>query len=344
MKLPTHNPAKLFGVVCPPEKASIVIIPVPWEVTVSSRSGTALGPESILKASYSLECMTTHETPSIQELGVSMLPIPHDWRALSDTLRHHTVGYIHAMESGFEKSSLKKSIVKKIDHYADQLKEDVKEKALFYLKEGKLVGILGGDHSVPLGLIEVLASFHNNFGVLQIDAHPGLRKAYRGFQHSHASIMHNVLQLSYITRLVQVGLRNCAAEELQVMVAEEGRIFPFFNNDLKRKRFQGVTWDKICTTIVDTLPEKIYISFDIDGLDAKLCPSTGTPVPGGLEFDEVCYLFDRIVAAGKKIVGFDLCEVAPGENIDWDAQVGSRVLYKLVMAMGASRDKASSGA
>ncbi len=339
MKLLTHSSTKLFGVACPIEKASVIIIPVPWEVTVSSRSGTALGPESILRASYELGTMTRHGASGIQELGVAMLPIPHDWKTLSDTLRHHTVGYIHAMELGFEKSSLKKSIVKKIDHYAYQLKEDIKAKALAYLKEDKLVGILGGDHSVPLGLIEALAEFHNNFCVLQIDAHPGLRKAYRGFQYSHASIMHNVLQLPHITRLVQVGLRSYTTQDLQVIAAEEGRIFPFFDSDFKRERFQGVTWEKICATIIDTLPERIYISFDIDGLDAKLCPSTGTPVPGGLEFDEVCYLFEQIVEAGKKIVGFDLCEVAPGENMDWDAQVGSRILYKLAMVMGASQGK-----
>ncbi|MHA7878081.1 MAG: agmatinase family protein [Bacteroidota bacterium] len=339
MKFPTHNPAKLFGVACPPEKASVVVIPVPWEVTVSSRSGTALGPESVLKASHELGSTTPHETPSAQELGIAMLPIPHDWKGLSDTLRHHTVGHIHAMESGFEKSTLKKSIIKKIDHYADQLREDIKHKAIFYLKEGKLVGVLGGDHSVPLGLIQALSEFHNNFGVLQIDAHPGLRKAYRGFHYSHASIMYNVLQLPYITRLVQVGLRNCAAEELQVIEAEEGRIFSFFDSDFKQQRFQGVTWEDICTTIVDTLPERIHISFDIDALDAKLCPSTGAPVPGGLEFDEVCYLLDRIAKSGKKIIGFDLCEIAPGENIDWDAQVGSRILYRLAKAMVASQGR-----
>lgn len=339
MRFPAHSSTKLFGVACPPEKASVVIIPVPWEVTVSSRSGTVLGPESILKASHELGVMAPHATPTIQELGVSMLPIPHDWRALSDTLRHHTVGHIHAMESGFERSNLKKSIIKKIDHCAEQLKEDIKKKATFYLKEAKLVGVLGGDHSVPLGLIEALAEFHNNFGVLQIDAHPGLHKAYRGFHYSHASIMHNVLQLPYITRLVQVGLRNCASEELQVITAEEGRIFSFFDSDFKQQQFQGVTWEKICTTIIEVLPEKIYISFDIDGLDAKLCPSTGAPVPGGLEFDEACYLLDRVVKSGKKIIGFDLCEVAPGENIDWDAQVGSRILYKLAMAIGASKKK-----
>ena len=340
MKLSAHTPTKLFGAACSIEEASVIIIPVPWEVTVSSRSGTALGPESILKASYELKDMTWHNASDVHKLGVTMLPIPqHDWKALSDTLRHHTAGYMHAMESGFSKYSLKKSIIERIDHYSYQLKEDIKSNATTYLKEDKLVGVLGGDHSVSLGLIEALAEFHNNFGVLQIDAHPGLHQAYRGFKYSHASIMHNVLQLPHVTRLVPVGLRHCALQELQMIAAEEGRIFPFFDSDFKRKRFQGVTWDEICTAIIDTLPEKVYISFDIDGLDAKLCPSTSMPVPGGLEFDAFCYLFEKIVKTGKKIIGFDLCEVAPGENTDWDAQVGSRVLHMLTMIMGASQGK-----
>jgi len=339
MKLSAHTPTKLFGVACPPEKASVVIIPMPWEVTVSSRSGTSLGPEHILKASYEFGSTNQQDATSIQELGVTLLPIPHYWKALSDELRHYTLGYIHAMESGFDKTGLKKSIIQKIDHHAYQLKEDVKAKAITYLEENRLVGILGGDHSVPLGLIEALAEFYNNFGILQIDAHPGLRKTYGGLQYSHASIMHNALQFPHIVRLVQVGLRSCTTEELQVMTAEEGRIFPFFDSNLKKQQFQGITWEKICKAIVDILPERIYISFDIDGLDAKLCPGTGTPVPGGLEFDEVGYLFEHIVKACKKIVGFDLCEVAPGDNMDWDAQVGSRMLHKLVMTMGASQGK-----
>jgi agmatinase len=341
MKLFSSIPTKLFGVTCPLEEASVVIIPVPWEVTVSARSSTSLGPESILKASYELSSMDHRDISSIQKLGVALLPIAHDWKRVSDTLRHHTVRYIHAMEAGFGKYHLKKGMVKKVEDHAYQLKEEVKAKALAYLREDKLVGILGGDHSVPLGLIEALAKFHNNFGVLQIDAHPDLRKAYCGFKYSHASIMHNVLKLPHIIKVIQVGLRHCTAEELQVISAEEGRVFPFFDYDLKRKRFQGITWKQICTTIVNTLPERIYISFDIDGLDAKFCPSTGTPVPGGLELDEACYLFEKIVEAGKTIVGFDLCEVAPGERMGWDAQVGSRILCKMVVMMAISQGKMS---
>ena len=92
--------------------------------------------------------------------------------------------------------------------------------------------------------------------------------------------------------------------------------------------FEGKKWDQLCKEIVDLLPNNIYVSFDIDGLDPKLCPNTGTPVPGGLEFDQVNYLFEKICESGKKIIGFDLCEVAPGKD-NWDADVGARILYKL---------------
>ena len=103
MKLPTHTSTKLFGMACTPEQASIVVIPVPWEVTVSSRSGTSLGPEGVLKASLELkgleQCGVT--ATRAQAPSIAMLPIPYDWKALSETLRHDTLRYIHSLESGF---------------------------------------------------------------------------------------------------------------------------------------------------------------------------------------------------------------------------------------------------
>ena len=87
----------------------------------------------------------------------------------------------------------------------------------------------------------------------------------------------------------------------------------------------------MCDRIIACLPEKAYVSFDIDGLAPEYCPHTGTPVPGGLSFAEAVYLLDRLTASGREVVGFDLCEVAPdpaGDD-DWDANVGARMLYKL---------------
>ncbi|MFN6081282.1 MAG: arginase family protein, partial [Bacteroidota bacterium] len=84
----------------------------------------------------------------------------------------------------------------------------------------------------------------------------------------------------------------------------------------------------ICQQIIKTLPDKIYLSIDIDGLDPKLCPNTGTPVPGGFEFEQLIYLIKQLVAAKKQIIAFDINEVSPGED-EWDANVGARLLYKV---------------
>jgi agmatinase len=343
MKLFSHNThmpsnrASLFHANVSIEEASLIVIPAPWEVTVSTRSGTALGPETILKASYQIE-LFSHIYPNIQQLSIGMLPISHDWKILGDTLRHHTAGYIHSLELGIQPPSLPKSMLQKITSHTRTFYNELKDKALDFLNKNKQVAVLGGDHSVALPLIEALAEKNEQFGILHINAHAALHKMYQGFTYSHATLMHHVLKLPQVEKIVQIGLRDYSKEEAQTIANSKGRIVTFFDETLKAERFQGNTWEASCRKIVDELPRDVYISFDIDGLEASLCPSTGTPVPGGLGFDEVCYLFKCLVNAGRKIIGFDLCEVAPGEHLDWDAQVGSRMLYQLALTTMASQN------
>jgi agmatinase len=107
-------------------------------------------------------------------------------------------------------------------------------------------------------------------------------------------------------------------------------VVTFLDGDLKTQQFEGVFWKEQCEAIIDELPQKVYISFDIDGLDPKLCPNTGTPVPGGFELEQVFYLFRKLKASGREIIGFDLNEVSCGESGGGlDAIVGARLLYKL---------------
>jgi agmatinase len=144
--------------------------------------------------------------------------------------------------------------------------------------------------------------------------------------------MYNVLnEVPQVKKLVQVGIRDYCDEELMMVRQNPDRIATFFDKDIKEQQFEGATWKTICEQIVDQLPQKVYISFDIDGLDPKLCPNTGTPVPGGFELEQVFYLFKKVKESGKQIVGFDLNEVSCGEhNVDCiDDIVGARVLYKL---------------
>jgi agmatinase len=218
----------------------------------------------------------------------------------------------------------------------------VKREAKALLDRGKLVAVLGGDHSVPLGLMQALGE-RGPYGILHIDAHSDLRDAYEGFVHSHASIMHNALRIDAVSRLVQVGIRDYSEEEIQAIGKSAGRVKLFDYRSLSRRRFGGETWASLVEEMVAELPKDVYVSFDIDGLDPALCPGTGTPVPGGLQFEEALYLVERIPASGRRIVGLDLCEVSPGESKgegEWDANVGARVLYRLCCAAIGSQESA----
>lgn len=317
----------IFGLPFGEEEAAIVIIPVPWDATVSYAAGTADGPQAILDASAQLDLeVVGKEAPWKQ--GIWMEPIDENIRAKSQNLRLLVEPYIEALEAGEEYSKVKE-VIAAVDEGTTTLKNELKSKTLDYLNKGKLVGLLGGDHSTPLGYLEALSEKHDDFGILQIDAHMDLRQAYEGFEHSHASIMYNALKLPSISKLVQVGIRDFCEQEVAVAKSDQ-RVAVYFDQELKWQQFEGTTWQSLCKEMVAQLPDKVYVSFDIDGLQPSLCPGTGTPVPGGLSFEEAVYLINQVKASGREIIGFDLNEVAPQlEDKEWNANVGARVLYAL---------------
>lgn len=325
---------QLFGLPFTPEASELVIIPVPWEVTVSYHSGTAGGPQAVLDASSQVD-LAMKDVPDAWKMGVSMLPFPHSLYDESTKLRDWATQHSGLNEGNTQASD---PALKKINEACENLNIYIKSTAQKWMKEGKMVALLGGDHSTPLGLLRHLSERYERFGILQIDAHMDLRKAYQGFTYSHASIMYNALKLPSVGRLVQVGIRDYCDEELQVMKRAMGRVVTYFDEDLKSQLYEGKTWSNICEKIVGDLPENVYISFDIDGLDPQLCPNTGTPVPGGLDFNMVTYLLKKLVSTGHKIISFDLNEVSPGTS-DWDANVGARLLYQLCNWMGVSQGK-----
>ncbi|MCW5911236.1 MAG: agmatinase family protein [Cyclobacteriaceae bacterium] len=315
---------KLFGLPVEPETAGLVVLPVPWEVTVTFREGTAGAPAAVLKASNQVD-LFHHYIPEAWNIPVTMQAISHDLGAESKSLRSLAHTHIQSLESGLEPGA-GKVITTRINEACENLNIFVKSQAQNLLRAGKLVAVLGGDHSTPLGLLRALAEKYERFGVLHLDAHADLRKAYEGFTYSHASIMFNALKLPAIARIVQVGIRDYCEEENLMMQRAAGRVKTFFDPDLKTQLAEGATWKQICDKIIHEVPQQVYISFDIDVLNPSLCPNTGTPVPGGLEFDQAVYLIRQVVKSGRKIIGFDLCEVSPHE---WDANVGARVLWEL---------------
>jgi agmatinase len=139
-----------------------------------------------------------------------------------------------------------------------------------------------------------------------------------------------------MSKLVQVGIRDISEREVELS-AENNRVSTFYDWQLKNESYNGKTWANQVEEIISELPENVYLSFDIDGLKPELCPNTGTPVAGGFELQEISYLFFKLVDSGKKIIGFDLNEVAPGNDGDWDANVGARALWQLVCATEKSR-------
>jgi len=195
---------------------------------------------------------------------------------------------------------------------------------------------LGGDQSTPLGLSKALSKKYDDIGILHIDAHADLRNAYEGFEFSHASIMFNAIKMPQVSRLVQLGIRDYCEAEVQ-LIQSDPRIHTYFDREIKHREYSGENWAGICHEIIGKLPEKVYISLDIDGLDPKLCPNTGTPVPGGLEFEQVLFLVEKLTASGRKVIGFDLNEVSPGED-EWDANVAARLLYRMINLCASAKN------
>lgn len=318
----------IFGLPFSPADASLVIIPVPWEVTVSYSAGTAKGPEAVYDASYQVDLYDPF-VKDAWKLGVAMMPIDHDIKQTSKRLRKKAEKYIDMYSLGktAAKNGQMKAIQKEVDTACRELNAHVKKTALKQLSKNKIVALLGGDHSTPLGLMQALAEKNESFAILQIDAHADLRDAYEGFEFSHASIMFNALKIPQVSQLVQVGIRDYCEDERNLS-DNDSRITTYYDSDIKHQQYEGKSWKDICNDIIATLPGKIYLSVDIDGLDPKLCPNTGTPVPGGFEFEQVVYLVQQLVESKKQIIGFDINEVSPGED-EWDANVGARLLYKI---------------
>lgn len=330
----------IFGLPFREDEAELVLLPVPWEVTISYRDGTSRGPENIYESSMQVDLYDPDVVDGWKK-GFYMLPVDKIIRKKSDYLRQCAQLIIsHLIDGGVvaENEQLSGKLAE-VNNGGNMLHDWVYEMTGNLLREGKKVGLIGGDHSTPLGFIKALADVHSDFGILQIDAHADLREAYEGFIYSHASIMYNVLkEVKQVKKLVQVGIRDYCDEELLLIRQNPDRVATFFDKDIKEKQFEGETWKQICDQIVSELPQKVYISFDIDGLDPKLCPNTGTPVPGGFELEQVFYLFKQVYASGRQLIGFDLNEVSTGEHSQdgIDSIVGARALYKLCNFMVAN--------
>lgn len=313
----------VYGLPFSVDTAAQVIIPVPWEATVSYRQGTAGGPLAILQASRQVDLYDA-DVEDAWKLGLAMDEIPGELVLLNRLTRGDAETHINNLETG----KTDEALLERINANCEIMNAFVRERAAQLLEDGKLVYLIGGDHSTPLGLLQELAR-RGEFGILHFDAHADLRDAYEGFEYSHASIMFNVMKLHNVRKLVQVGIRDYCEDEVKLVKESQNRIEMFTDREIKSRQFEGESWRTICSGIIKNLPQRVYVSFDVDGLDPKLCPNTGTPVPGGLDFEQAIFLIKQVVASGRTIIGFDVNEVAPGSEDEWDACVGARLVYRI---------------
>lgn len=318
-----------FGLPFEPEAARLVLISAPWDVTVSYGAGTAYGPDAVIEASTQLDF---HDplAPGAWRRGIATADVDYSLLEQSQRLRSDAERVIDHLEGGGSPDDdyvVRK--LRRVNEGCAAMNANIESQAARWLDAGKIVGLVGGDHSTPYGLVRALGARHTSFGILHLDAHCDLRDAYEGFAFSHASIMYNILRdVPQVVRIAQVGVRDFSEGEAALAAAQE-RIATFDDLSLAEAAFRGETWETQCRRIVESLPGEVYVSFDIDALTFENCPHTGTPVSGGLTFNQAVWLLATLVRSGRRIIGFDMVEVAPAGDERIDAITGARVLWKL---------------
>jgi agmatinase len=349
---PADSSAGIFGLPFSYGQSKVVYVPVPWEATTSYGGGTVHGPRSILDASAQLDLYDL-DVEKPYECGLHALAVPEDLIALDGLTRKLAEAVKDALGEVSGNAKLEENL-RIVNRNSKELNRHVRESVSRILADNKIPGIIGGDHSVPLGAFEAAAAHLGHFGILHFDAHSDTRNAYMGFSDSHASIMRNAAeQIPQITRFTQIGIRDFCEEEALFTASQPERFSVFYDQQISSQKMQGTPFSKIATSVIETLPEKVWVSFDIDGLDPRFCPHTGTPVPGGLEYSEAIFLLRMLARSGRKIIGFDVVEVAPPLTDDgapkpalqaaeeWDANVGMRLIYKLSAFALASQGHAA---
>jgi len=188
------------------------------------------------------------------------------------------------------------------------------------LDAGKFPLVLGGEHSLTVAPVRALAARHKGLAVLQLDAHADLRDGYQGERFSHAAAMRRVLD-SLNVSLVSVGIRAISREEVEFYQANRDRITIHWAKDRARWNLDAM--------LAPLKGRPVYLTFDIDALDASVMPATGTPTPGGLSYGAALEIVRRACGAGN-VVGADLVELAPIEGLHACDYTAAAIAYKML--------------
>ncbi|OGU12823.1 MAG: agmatinase [Ignavibacteria bacterium GWB2_35_12] len=270
--------------------SAIAVVSAPYEHSTSYGKGASLGPKAILKASAFVEFYDDEfERELCFDLGIA-------------TIKH----------------------IKFKKKYDKEALELIKQQVDEFIRMGKFVVTLGGEHTISIAPIEAHYKYYPNMSILHFDAHSDLRDSYEDSKYSHACFMARVIEFFPPEKVIQVGIRAQCIEEAQ-LIKEKG-IKTFYASAIRRN-LHGENWQK---KVVDTLSDEIYITFDIDYFDPSIMPSTGTPEPDGFFYNETLEVFREINKQKKKIIGFDVVELAPIETLHHANLTTARLVYKLL--------------
>ncbi|UCF66626.1 MAG: arginase family protein [Acidobacteriota bacterium] len=315
----------LFGLGLPLEECRIVAVPVPFEGTVSGAGGTVDGPRALIEASSQIDLADPWAgEPWIA--GIGSLPELHAIRQHSDAARRAAA---KARRGDAQART-------EVDRHSTAVRGWVEDTVARLIDRERIPFVIGGEHGISAGAFAAAAQRAGQMGILQIDAHADLRAAYEGWTSSHACVMRRALEIEAVTRLVQVALRDVCPEETQYAAQNGARVKWFTDQQLAHALLEGRCFAELVGDILEALPDRIWLSVDVDGLEPFLCPGTGTPVPGGLSWQQLAYLLGAVGRSGRHIVGADLVEIGPDF---WDGFVAAKTLYLLAgVALGTVPD------
>jgi len=305
----------IFGTPVNYIKSKIVILPIPFDGTSSYRKYSQNAPYKILEASNQVDLFDI-DFGNLYRRNVYMEKIS----PLIIKINNYILSIQKKFFTSFDSAEKINSIMSANNNF-------IYKWTLNALNADKIPILLGGEHSIIFGAIQACFNVYKSreLSILHFDAHSDMRLNYDGFNYSHASIINNIQnRISTPKRIIQVGIRDVSYSEYkQIQLSNE--IYSFLDKDIRKYKLLG-SFDVLSEDIIEKLGDLIYITIDIDGLDIPYCSNTGTPVPGGLNFDHIIHILSNIKKKKKRIIGADICETS---SSTLDSIVSMRLLYKL---------------
>ncbi len=270
--------------------AAIAIVSAPLEATVSYGGGTMYGPAEIIKASAYVEF---YDDEFNRELCFEK-------------------GIATIEPLSLRKMSGEKAVLA------------IEKQVQTVLADGKFCITLGGEHTLSTAPIRAHFERYPSMSILHFDAHSDLRQSYEGTPWSHACFMARVAEFFPTRNITQVGIRAQCKEEAEFI--REKKINTFYASAIRRG-LHGKDWQ---SSVVKSLSKDVYVTFDVDYFDPAIMPATGTPEPDGFLYSETLDVFRALISSGRRIVGFDVVELAPMKGLSHPNLTTARLIYKML--------------